>query len=290
MQSPEMLEVLYGDPLQCLKSALRGAITAREGYSLAIWDYAQIEARVLAWLAGEQRLLRGFAQRNDVYRLFACEIYRLPVDMINKAHRFVGKTAVLGLGYSMGGPKFQVSLAGSGIEMPVGECKRIVELYRSTFPRVPALWQEVDRLWRKSAHTGMSTSFAGLLEFDYKKKPWGDCVRVKLPSGRRLHYWNPKAEGGRGSYQSGQFRKEVYGGLLVENICQAIAADIMAFGSRMAEQKWMLPFALIHDQGLALKLVGQTPDEFSQALATLPSWAKGLPLKVETKTAPYYSK
>ena len=70
----------------------------------------------------------------------------------------------------------------------------------------------------------------------------------------------------------------------------AIAADIMAYGSRMAESRWMLPFALIHDQGLALKLIGQTPDGFSQALATLPPWAHGLPLKVETKTAPYYSK
>ena len=78
--------------------------------------------------------------------------------------------------------------------------------------------------------------------------------------------------------------------VLVSNCCQAIAADIMAYGSRMAESRWMLPFALIHDQGLALKLSGQTAEGFSDALATLPLWAKGLPLKVETKIAPYYSK
>ncbi len=292
MQSPEMLEVLYGDPLQCLKSALRGAITAREGYSLAIWDYAQIEARVLAWLAGEQRLLRGFAHGSDVYRLFACEIYRLPVDAINKAQRFVGKTAVLGLGYSMGGPKFQLSLAGSGMEMPVNECKRIVELYRSTFPRVPALWQEIDRLWRKSAHTGMSTSFAGLLDFDYQKKPWGDCVRVKLPSGRRLHYWHPKAEGGRGSYQSGQFRKEVYGGLLVENICQAIARDVLATGMLRLREECNI-VATVHDEILA-----EVPDDRAEELlelgnnllSTPPAWASDLPLAVEGFVSKRYRK
>jgi len=90
------------------------------------------------------------------------------------------------------------------------------------------------------------------------------------------------------STQWGQIN--LYGAKLFENICQAIAAAVMAHGSLMAESRWMLPFALIHDQGLALKLSGQTAEGFSDALATLPQWAHGLPLKVETKTSPYYSK
>jgi hypothetical protein len=78
--------------------------------------------------------------------------------------------------------------------------------------------------------------------------------------------------------------------LLVSNCTQAFAADIMAYGARTAESQWLAPFALIHDQALALQLDGQTPQQFASALSTLPPWAQGFPLKAEAKSVPYYSK
>lgn len=292
--APDLLPLFYGeDILQTLKGALRGAIVAKDGYSLAVWDYAQIEARVLAWLAGEQRLLRGFRDpKADIYRQFACEIYRLPVDMITKAQRHVGKFAVLGLGYGMGAPKFQNTLAGTGVDLPLNECKRIVEIYRSTFPRVPALWSEIDRLWRKAGFAGTGTSFAGLIEFGYEKRPWGDCVWVEVPSGRRLRYWNPKIDNARGSYQSARGRKEVYGGLLVENLCQAIARDVMAAGMLRLRTEVDI-VATVHDE-----IASEVPDDAAEEmleignkiLAQSPQWAEDLPLAVEGFVSKRYRK
>ena len=124
---------------------------------------------------------------------------------------------------------------------------------------------------------------------------------VRLPSGRKLAYPNPLVEldpkfgtqftywgAISGSTQWG--RVKLYGAKLFENICQAIAADVMSHGARVAESRWMLPFALIHDQALAVSLPNQTAEDFANALASPPSWADGLPLKVEAHLAPYYSK
>jgi DNA polymerase len=130
-----------------------------------------------------------------------------------------------------------------------------------------------------------------------------DYLSVKLPSGRELWYREPKVEEKKpDEFKSsitylGQIpmstqwgRIKIYGAKLFENICQAVAADLMSHGAREAEAKWMLPFALIHDQALAMQMDGQTPDQFAAALTQLPPWAAGLPLKAEAKSVPYYSK
>jgi DNA polymerase len=85
-------------------------------------------------------------------------------------------------------------------------------------------------------------------------------------------------------------RIKLYGAKIFENICQAIAADLMSHGAQTAEDEWMQPFALIHDQALAIHSDGVTPDQFASALQSLPPWAAGLPLKAEAKSVPYYAK
>ena len=127
-------------------------------------------------------------------------------------------------------------------------------------------------------------------------------MALKLPSGRELWYRDPRLtrspNGQRAeltycgqlpmSTQWGQIK--LYGAKLFENICQAVAADLMSYGAQKAEEQWMVPFALIHDQALAIQQVGQTADQFASALTKLPPWAAGLPLKAEAKLVPYYSK
>ena len=124
----------------------------------------------------------------------------------------------------------------------------------------------------------------------------------RLPSGRSIAYPHPKIEIQPGDDRDqitywGQLpvgvawgRVKIYGGKFAENFSQGVAADIMSNGARVAEKRGMMPFTLIHDQGLALRDKQQSPEEFSAALASLPDWARGLPLKVESKVAPYYRK
>lgn len=289
----DILEIFYGaDVLSTLKGGLRGALTAKKYYTLAVWDYAQIEARVLAWLAGEQKLLKGFRDKADIYKMFASEIYRIGIDLVSKAQRSVGKQSVLGLGYGMGAPKFQGTLKGSGIDLSLEECKRIGQIYRSTFPKVINLWEEVEQLWRKAATTGKTTSLGGMLEFAYIKKAWADAVTVLLPSGRSMFYWNPKVESGESSYQSGSFRKKVYGGLLVENLCQAVARDIMASGMLRLRYEVDL-VATVHDE-----IIAEVPEDRAAELlkwgedqmSIAPAWAHDLPLSVEGFVSKRYRK
>jgi len=280
----DMVEIFYGpNVLSTLKGGLRGALTAKYEHTLAIWDYAQIEARVLAWLAGEQRLLKGFREKADIYKMFAAAIYSIAADSISKLQRNVGKQSVLGLGYGMGAPKFQATLAGSRIELPLTECERIREVYRSSFPRIPALWKEIDRLWRRAVTSREPSSFGGILEFGHIWKSWGDAVTIKLPSGRSLFYWHPEVDHTGGSYKSGNFRKRVYGGLLVENLCQAIARDIMVTGMLRLRQTVDL-VATVHDE-----IIAEVPEDRAaelvhwgeQEMSIPPKWASSIPLGVE---------
>ena len=279
----DQIELLYGDPMIALKDCLRGAIVARPGYQLAVWDYAQIEARVLAWLANESMLLNGFAAGRDIYKLFACEIYQIPLDLVGKAHRTVAKAAVLGLGYGMGAERFKKTLALSGVDLPIGECRRIVELYRDMFVAIPALWAAIERCWKKAGNAGMATSFGGVLEFRCRQQSWGDAVEVALVSGRSLFYWNPSVGNGGGTYDAGPYRKSVYGGLLVENLCQAFARDILAGGMvRLSAECDIV--GTVHDEILAEVPIDLAEEKLAigtEILAKAPEWCPDLPLATE---------
>jgi len=122
------------------KSAIKKAIIAPPGYTLIDSDSAQIEARMLAWLAGENNLVEAFAKGEDVYKLMAGKIYGKPADEINKDERFFGKTTILGCGYGMGHVKFQLMLKLQGVEIDEHEAQRIITIYRSANPRIKDLW------------------------------------------------------------------------------------------------------------------------------------------------------
>ncbi len=298
----EGLRAVYGEPIEVLASCIRHFVHL-PGHELFDGDYNAIEARLACWVAGQDDALHEYRRGVDRYKTMAGDIYMKSVASITSDEREVGKRAILGLGYGMGAEKFQSSCRDQyGIDIPLSLAERAKDAFREKHWKVVEFWRALDRGIRQAVKTQGTTCCLthGIQIYSYSAAdiPY---LFIRLPSGRDLAYPYPEIEmdptfGAQVTYW-GQIplstqwgRIKLYGAKAFENICQAIAADIMAFGSRMAEQKWMLPFALIHDQGLALKLVGQTPDEFSQALATLPSWAKGLPLKVETKTAPYYSK
>ena len=116
------------------KSALKKAIIPPEGYVFIDCDSSQIEARTLAWLAGQDDLVAAFDAGEDVYKIMASAIYNKPVEEITDSERFVGKTTILGAGYGMGAAKFKAQLKTFGVDMPLEQCEYIIRVYRETYP------------------------------------------------------------------------------------------------------------------------------------------------------------
>lgn len=298
----EGLRAVYGEPIEVLASCIRHFVHA-PGSELLDGDYNAIEARIACWVAKEEDALKEYRNGVDRYKTMAAYIYDKPIRLVTSDEREVGKRAILGLGYGMGAEKFQSSCRDQyGINISIDVAELAKNAFREKHLGIVETWKVLDRAMRRAIQLAGSVHTLGPGITVYCHASAGiPYLFIKLPSGRSLAYPHPAIEddpkfGTRVTYW-GQIplstlwgRINIYGAKLFENICQAIAADVMAHGSRTAESRWMLPFALIHDQGLALKLSGQTAEGFSDALATLPSWAKGLPLKVETKIAPYYSK
>ena len=272
------LELCYGDVIECAKSGLRGAIVAPEGKQLLVWDYAQIEARVLAWLAGETSLVEQFAAGTDVYKAFAAKVFAKPEHEVTKSERFVAKTMVLGLGYGMGAAKFRQTLANYGTEISEDFAVRAVNTYRKTFTSICRYWNDIE----KSAIS---------LTNDWSVE--GSFLRYRLRSGRQMHYYKPEIKEGKLSYQAcyggGIGTESTYGGKLVENIVQATARDVLVEGMFDLEDAGIPIVATVHDEIIA----ESESDRLQEGIALLTKgagWTAGLPLAVEGFTCRRYRK
>jgi len=187
-KSGSAIDMLLGDPAASISSALRSMIIADPGNRLLVCDFAQIEARVLAWLANEHDLTAQFRAGDDVYVNLAAKIYDVDIDDVTKGQRFVGKTATLGLGYGMGHMSFQRTcwtLAKVAISNKFA--RHVVKLYRQTNRRVKQLWAELG----SAAIRTMETSKAHRVGRVTMLRE-GDWFRIQLPSKRQLHYYNPE--------------------------------------------------------------------------------------------------
>lgn len=171
--------------LQNLKRGgeLRKSITAPEGHVIVVADSAQIEARVLAWLADDEELIELFEAGADVYKHMAAQIYSKSVSDVTKDERFIGKIATLGLGYGMGSAKFQHTLAtgamGPAVDMPLSECQRIVHAYRNTRFPIGQLWAKMDFVLLQ-----MILQQPG----EYRVLRWDEHKRIWLPNNLYLQY------------------------------------------------------------------------------------------------------
>jgi len=266
-----------------LSGALRGAIIAAPGHQLYVADYAQIEARVLLWLAGDTAALGMFERGEDIYMEMARAI-----DARNP-QRALGKVAILGLGYGMGAPKFAATAAAWGIPVDAQLAKRTVDAYRAKFARVKRLWAAEER---------------DAIEEQGRWMREGRFLYCVLPSGRRLAYPDPEVQQratpwgemkpcltymGTNPYTRKWDRQKAYGGLLVENITQAVARDIMAAALLRCEASRYKPVLSIHDEIVAEAADGDLA-EFEALVAEVPVWAAGLPVGSEAWTGARYRK
>jgi DNA polymerase len=262
---------------------LKKAIIAPEGYEIIDADSAQIEARVLAWLSGQADLVQAFANKEDVYKKMASAIYGKPEADITKDERFVGKTTILGCGYGMGAVKFQGQLKTFGVEVSLDEARRIIDIYRRTNPAVTALWKQAQSmLVAMSRAENSALGKAGVLSVDGWEKA------IKLPSGLLMRYNDLKFEqtenGVEFSYKTRYGRTRIYGGKVIENVCQAIARCII--GEQMLKIGKRYKVVLTVHDAIACVVpeaeVAEAQAYVEECMRWTPEWAAGLPVNCES--------
>ena len=268
------------------KKALKQAVVAPEGYKIINCDSSQIEARVLAYLAGQTDLVKEFQLGDDVYSIFASKIYERPITKENPIERFVGKTCILGLGYGTGALKLQHTLKTSppGADLTKEKCDEIVKLYRDTNDMIVKLWREGDKALKHLAD--WQPKFK---TFSYGEH---DCVKVTkegflLPNGLYIRYPDLKLNTDElhsgYQYKSRKGPVSLWGGSIVENVVQALARIIV--GEQMLKlAKRYRPVLTVHDAAVCV-VPEEDIDEacawIVEVMSTPPNWAKDLPIACE---------
>ena len=268
---------------------LKNSIIAPEGHSVIDADSSQIEARVLAWLAGQNDLTEAFARGEDVYIKMAAQIYGCAEEEVTGAQRFIGKTTILGAGYGMGAEKFGMQLKTFGHEVSPNEAKRIINIYRDTNWRISQLWREAHHAVKQLAQ-GVSGCFGVSHKVSYCAKQSG----IKLPSGLYIYYEDlsgyQNSQGVEYTYKVRRGRKKLYGGKVVENVCQGIARCII--GEQMLRIAKKYPVVLTVHDSIACCVPDEQVDEAQRyvedCMRWTPDWAEGLPINCESGKAKSY--
>ena len=276
------------------KSPLKKAMLAPEGYTFIDCDSSQIEARTLAWLAGQDDLVAAFDRGEDVYKIMASSIYGVPVDEVTDPQRFVGKTTILGCGYGMGAAKFQAQLLTFGVDMPENECKRIITVYRETYPMIPRLWRQAG-----DALDAMANNQTAPIGRDGVLLVYGKDG-IKLPNGLSIKYPNLRWKPMMGSQHNEMVYDQkkgraiiptrIYGGKAVENICQALARIVIGEQMLMVARRLRVVMT-VHDAVGAIAPTGKAAEAreyVEQCMRIRPKWATLLPLNCESKMGVSY--
>lgn len=294
---PDMFEAIFDDPINMISQCMRGFIAAPNGGELHVADYSAIEARILAWLAGEQWVLDAYAKGYDPYKIMASYIFNMRYEDIgdDSEERRIGKNAVLGCGYGLGAEKFVAYCEKiAGVIITFEFAQRVVYEYRNRNKKTMALHGKVESAAIRAVREERQESnpiTVGMLQF-YLERAW---LCIRLPSGRVLRYFTPRIimidrwGNGRLSPQLSyrvEFHKhmvweQTYGGKLVENVTQAVAYDVMSVG--MVRAKGYAPvIGTVHDEILTeLKpqiIVKCDVKDLEHTICDIGPWAKGIPL------------
>ena len=288
----EAVELLYEDVPDTLSQLIRTAFIPKPGYQFLVADFSAIEARVIAWLAGETWRMQAFAEGKDIYCASASKIFGVPVVKhgINGHLRQKGKVAELACGYggSVGAMK-----AMGGAEMSDAELKQLVSDWRTASPHIVQLWWDVENAAIKAVRDKTETETHGI-HFSYES----GFLFIKLLSGRRLAYVKPRIGENRFGGDSityegiGTGRKwerlETYSGKLVENIVQATARDLLFYSMQTLSQSFIVGH--IHDEMIIECPKDTKLEEICQEMARTPDWAKGLLLRADGYECSFYKK
>lgn len=303
-ESLDGLKLFVERPLEAISQTLRSVVASPKGFEIIGGDYSAIEARVVAWLAGQHDVVEMFANGVDVYTHAA--------QNVKSKDRQLGKVCTLGLGYGMGSVKLLSTAAGEPyyVRLEPLQSVDVVKLWRGANPAIVALWADLEEAAFAAIRTPGRTIQVGLFLAVYVKGP---CLFLRLPSGRTLRYWHPAivttkktyltidetgaiVENERTSFEiqfhtqaqdkTGMQVEHTYGGKLAENATQGVARDLLAAALvRFDALEDVKPYRVVlhvHDS-IASEVPEGTGDvdEFAALMAETPKWAAGLPMKVD---------
>jgi len=304
----DAFELCYPDVMHALSKTIRGIFIPSEGHVFFGGDYSAIEARVLFWLAGEKHGLAMFRENQDIYKDLAATIHGVPFEKVTKEQRELGKRGILGAGYGMGKDKFrQTCWDFARIRISEELAERAITAYRGKYYSVFTMWRNQEMAALEAVRTRKAVRCG--------KVTWGvhdGFLFCKLPSGRCLAYYDPKIEIRETPWGEKKdsvtymtinpktkewMRDHTYGGKITENLCQAVARDIMAEAMLRCEEAGFKVVLSVHDELLTeteYKLKFWKPKDhivlFEILMARLPAWAEGLPIKAEGWTGDRYVK
>ena len=290
----EDIQMLYDDVPDTLSQLIRTAFIPRQGMKFIVADFSAIEARVIAWLAGEEWRMKAFANGEDIYCASASKMFGVPVVKHgeNGHLRQKGKISELacGFGGSVGAMK---AMGADSLGLSDTELKQIVTDWREASPHITELWWAVDRAVKKAVKEKTATKTYGLL-FSYE----AGFLFIRLPSGRRLAYAKPyigknKFGGESVTYmginaQKKWDRLESYGPKFVENCVQGLARDLLMYSMQTLSQYFIVGH--IHDEMIIECPKDTKLDEICQQMARTPDWAKGLLLRADGYECSFYKK
>lgn len=299
----EALSFMFDNIPDVLSQLIRTSFIAPEGKTFAVADFSAIEARVIAWLAGEQWRLDVFNSHGKIYEASASMMFDIPIEEITKGseYRQKGKIAELALGYqgAVGALK-QMGAEEEGLSEE--EMEEIVRKWRDKSPNIVNLWYSLNKAAIHAVKTGRAAVLPKFrnLRFLYD----GKALRVKLPSGRELFYATPFIGENRFGRECVVYygidqttrkwaKKQLYGGLLAENIIQAIARDLLAVGMLRLDEEGFKIVMHVHDEQIAEVPIEGADDQLArmeQVMGHPVDWAEGLPLGADGYVTPFYKK
>ena len=293
----EDIELLYDSTPNVLSELIRTAFIPKPGCRFVVADFSAIEARVLAWLSGEQWRLDVFTSHGKIYEASASAMFHVPMEEITKGSplRQKGKLAELGLGFG-GAAGALISMGALDMGLTEDELPPLVAAWRKANPHITQFWWDVDAAAVKAVTEKQKTK-VGKIIFEYKS----GILFITLPSGRKLSYVKPRMAVNRfgrdgltyeGISENKKWsRIETYGPKLVENIVQGTARDLLAEAMLRVEKKGYPIVMHCHDEIIAEVPEGSgSVDEMCEIMAVQPKWAAGLPLRADGYSCSFYQK
>lgn len=293
----DMLEIIYGNTPDILSQLLRTMLIAKPGHQFIVADFSAIEARVLAWLAGEQWRIDAFNRGDDIYCASASQMFGVPVVKhgINGELRQKGKVAELACGYG-GASGALISMGALDMGLTEDELPGLIDDWRNSNPHIVQFWWDVEKAAVETIKDHQERH-VGRIGFQF----YSNTLWLVLPSGRKLAYIKPKMQPNRFGRMAVTFeslnaankwaRGETYSGKITENLTQATARDLLAEAMWRMEQKGWNIVGHVHDEVILEVPAGSvTVDEVVRVMSINPAWADGLPLNAAGYSGFYYFK